>query len=695
MAIYLVHFLTARFIYAPGLSYTKVVTVKRMGAFLIGILLLAGLFLTAPAYGEMDSLVVVMTTDKTSYVPGDEITIEIRVYENTVLADADYVNLTRMYTWTDINTTHVSTGLYTATYTSGDHDHSAHFEVDVTKGTDHETGELYIRFADDDLFIDITYNDQSMAYASPGDTVTATIKTTYRGGLVDVDEFTELRLLHPDDNRTNLTETRVGVGTYEVDITIPDTNTSTEHILEVEAEYAGDHEYTESIITVNLFTVWYHEEERTGNTVTFKLGVADMTGASIQGANIVLTDPDDKTGTTGADGTALFTLTDLWGTELVEGYATYEGKNQSFRGVITIEHDGPQDHELDIIYQGGEELYTTGQSISRSYKAYNDTEPLSNKEIFYYVAMAPQNTAFTISTPHNGIVHGNMHQIKAGTVTTGQLGDFTVSFTLPSYTGIVSVYFEGAMPLNPPHNVHNNPGHRQYDLDDDMVYEEILDEFMVYKGEFEDSPAVDISAEPLVVGGSAEMSVEATIGDGMIFAALIPGGAPGDDFVDHEAPWDCWVDGGDRIMLEETSPGMYTGDVVIPGFMDEDEYTIVAGYADESGAMYFDQVALEEGEGTGILGGSEESDLMLLILILVVIIAVLILVIGLMKKKGTAAPPPMTPEEEPQLDIVEEPSVEGPVAEEPAAPASSVTIDEGMPVGVEEKKDDGLSDLLE
>lgn len=576
---------------------------------------------------ERDSLKVIITAEDKIYKIGDTILVEVRVFDKGVLVDADEIDVTVDTHWQqddiDVETTQISTGVYQGSYEIQSNDNHAWFSAYVVKGTDNDRAELDIDVYQDRLELEIHFAHQTHAYVWPGESLTATITARYRGDLVDVDDFSYLRLVDPVDTMTDLNSSKVSTGTYKVTCSIPEVVENGVYELQAHATYANAHAEARAFITVNVLSVWYKLESVAGNTATFTLGVADENGDGATNAEIIITQPQYLTGTTNEEGTHIFSLTGVWDGIHIIGEVTHNGKNQSFDGYIftadPFETPNPHPHSFDVIYEGEDFIYKSGSSVSRSYKAYNCSIPLQNKEIYYYITLEGMDVdiADTLLMPDEGShVGGSSRIIKIGTATTNQFGAFSISFNAPSNQGYAFIYFEAGIPRHDRnYHPHANP---EYDHDDGLVYEDDYDVVFLSKGDLWNSDRVTIVSDPLVIGGKTKVIVETTetLGGGdELFAKWMPGTQTSGLYTDAlEGEWACWVEGGNMIYLEKSDDeNRYEGHTVIPDFMSkEGDYTLAAGYTDNNGYPYVNQVQLKEGERAG--GLATEMVLVLLLL---------------------------------------------------------------------------------
>jgi len=629
-------------------------------AVLFTVLLIFGLCLPATS-AERDSIKVIITTEDKIYKPEETINIEVHVFDKGVPVDAEEIYVSVGSHWynpdEEVTVTQISTGVYQGSYLVQSDDYGLCFVAYVEKGTDADSAELEIDIYHDYLEMDIHFSNQNSIYIWPGEELKATIFTRYRGAAIDVDYFSYLRLVDPSDEVTNLTHETVTTGKYEVNCLIPEITENCVYELEARATYANTHSEASAYITVNVLSVWYHLESMAGSTATFTLGVADKNGNGVANAQINITSPQELTGYTNADGTAIFSLTNIYNGIRVSGEVTCPGKKQSFSGNIYTEDfwepENPAQNRFDVIYDGEEYVYKPGSSITRTYKAYNCSVPMQNKEIYYYITLEGMDVAiydgqFILETSDH--VNGACYIISTGSVTCDQLGTFSISFTAPSVQGYAYIHFEAGIPRHD-RNYHpqSNP---EYDHDDLLVYEEDYDAAFIMKGDIQNSKRVEIESEPLKIGGKTKITVKTSddldYGD-MLFAKWMSGISTSGQYLDeYESDWVCWVEGGNIISLKKTGDG-YNGYSVIPSFLpDEGEYSFVAGYVDgETGQAYINSAELKEGE----IAGKDDLEMVLLGLLFAGILMVLLglalgaFVIG--RKRGTGQD---IPSEELSLD---------------------------------------------
>ncbi|UCG70110.1 MAG: Ig-like domain-containing protein [Thermoplasmata archaeon] len=584
---------------------------------------------------ERDSLKVIITAEDRIYHPGDTIFIEVMVYDKGVLTTPDEifvkVETHRHDPDEEVIMSEISTGVFQGSYEILDDDHHAYFDVYVEKGTDTDGAELNIQIVTAQLELYMHFAHQSNACAWPGDSLTATITSRYRGDAVDIDDFAFLRLEHPDDEVTDLNSTWISIGTYWVTFTIPEVNESGYYELQAHATYAGAHAEAHSYIAVNVLRVWYRFETLAGSTATFTLGVADENGKGVPNAEVTFFSPQEISGTTNEEGTAIFSLTNVWNGIHVNGNVAANGLNQSFYGNIYTsgwqETPNPSHNSFDVIYQGEEYIYKSGSSITRSYTAYNSSVPMQNMELYYYIISEGMDMELYEGhlIPDEGShIDGALEVIKTGNVTTDQLGGFSISFKAPSHQGYVYIYFESGIPRHPQN--YNPHSRTTYDYDDELVYEEDFDYVFISKGELWSAESIEIETDPLVVGGKTKITVKTSkaLGDGdEIFAKWMPGIPTSGLYIDEfESQWVSWVDGGNCIFLERKNDKEYRGETVIPDFMSDDgEYSIITGYIDgDTGYPNVNNIALKEGESAG----EKDLDMIVMALLLGAVAFVLI-----------------------------------------------------------------------
>jgi hypothetical protein len=617
-----------------------VVTVKHakgIAVLIVGILVF-GVFVPASS-AERDSLHVIISAEDKIYETDDTILIEIQVYNKGELTDASSVEVTLDTYWQyediEVTMSSVSTGVYQGSYEITNEDDHAWFSAVVTKGTDTEYAELTINVYQDELELDIHFDHQNIAYAHPGDTLTATLTTAYRDELVDVSEFSYLRLVEADDAILPLEETKVSTGTYRVTVEIPGTTDGGYHEIEAEAKYANAQAQANAYIAVNVLYVWYNLNSVAGNTATFTLGVADESGSAISDAEIHIISPQERTDTTDQSGTAIFSITNIHDSTYVYGEVAAQGMNQSFGGLIYTsesEEPDPEQRKFDVIYEGDEYWYEPGTKVNRNYKAYNCSIPIQSNEIYYYITMNKMDLALQGSMlwpADGGHINGASQVIDAGYTTCDSFGAFSIEFTAPSDQGFVEIVFECPIPRHEG-NCNERLGF-SYDLDDELVYEEDSDSIFIPKGKLGDSNDISVKSDPLVIGGKTKFTIKPEggldLGD-ELFAKWMAGAPEFGMYMDvSESDWISWVEGGNNIFLKKNGNGEYEGYTVIPEFISDDqEFTIVAGKVDsDSGYADVNSVTLKEGERAG----EEPLDVVILLLLLTVFIfAFLVIGIG-------------------------------------------------------------------
>ncbi len=611
-------------------------TPAKGNAAFIALVLIFGAFVPASS-AERDSIYVIVTAEDKIYRTDDVILFKISVYNKGKLADADSVEVTLDTHWQlddiEVTVSSVASGTYQGSYLITNEDHHAWFYVVVTKGTDIEYAELSIPVYQDEFELDVHFDHQNVAYTHPGERLRATLTSTYRDELVDVNEFQYLRLVDASDAITPLEESRISTGVYQVTIDIPETTDGGYYEIEARAQYARTYAEASAYIAVNVLYVWYNLNSIAGYTATFTLGVSDEKGSAIPDAELNIISPQQRFGKTDETGTAIFSITNIHGDTYVYGEVSAQGKSQSFGGIIYTSVIGevpvPAHWGFDVVPQDDDHWYEPGESVNRFYKAYNCSVPLQNMQIYYYITFHKMDIAVSGSLlwPSEGDhIQGACEIIDAGFATCDSFGAFSINFRAPSEQGFVEIVFECGIPRHE-HNYdeHSNP---TYDTDDDLVYEEDSDTVFIPRGNIDDSDSISLSSDPLVVGGKTKFTIKPKggldFGD-EIFANWMATSSEKGVYIDiSESEWISWVDGGNNIFLKKNGNGEYEGYTVIPEFISDDgEFTIVAGKLDaDSGYADINSVTIKEGEKAG----EEPLDVMALILLMAVFVFAFIVI---------------------------------------------------------------------
>ncbi len=601
------------------------------------------------AVGEDDSLHVVMTVEDREYSVGNNIVVELRVYDKGALVNADgdndtvEVTMTRNWHWNDyieMDLTNIATGIYQGTYTIGSHDadeddDNLYFYYHVVRGDPpnqdeeeitHHNHAVHIGIAEQEFTVDVSFDGQSGIVAHPGDTVTATIRARLGLAYVGDSAIDGIMIEDPDGNTQNLTATFITTGVCRVAYTIPATLKSGIYKLIANPSIAGHAEGSADII-VNVLDVWYHKLSSTGETVSFEVCVADLEGQPVNGANVLIRRGGDTlTGTTNDTGKALMTLTNVVDYAGITGHVLSGGYNQSIDGAVFNPRLDEPGHNLDIIWNGNDYTFEAGQSVSIPYTAFMDEVPMNGQAIHYYVTA--QGTDYGISPimeiSDGGHVDAPYTVVSAGTATTSTIGQFTISFIAPTTQSYLSVRFEV------PRETNSNA----YDRNDGLHYEVWGDgwnegegmSFYVTQGNMNDDPDVKVSADKFKPG--QENSVKVTMGVGSFDEVTALWGVGEYDMENPEVmdpEWFCWVFGGNVISLSESAEGEYTGTYTVPGFLDnEDTITIFGGYMDDNtGFPHYNSKEIARDTG-GIST--------LIIIGIIVVLVVVVLVIYLIKR---------------------------------------------------------------
>ncbi len=611
---------------------------KGARALVVGIGLMFLVALLVPlAIGENDSIHVVLTVDDLEYRAEQTVTVTVNVYDKGQLIDvpgapADNITLTVRQLgipgnpWTDLDLNHDSTGVYHATLTITE-EYRLQFLCEVDVGNDHDEDDFDLYITETEFSVDVNFDGQEMIVAHPGDAVTATIEVRYGSTLVDVSGFDILTITDPEDNEVTLAHTWISTGIYQTTYTIPSITRSGNY--EITASPVDVWQEDSADIQVNVLDVWYHKLSAYGETVSFEVCVADLDGQPVNGASVLVQRGGQLpvTGTTNDTGRTLMSFINVGGSVWVDGYVLSGGFNQSIEGVIyNPQPDSAHHSGLDIIWNGNDYLFSPGESVTIPYTAFYDEELLNGQVIYYYITA--RGTDYDLyRLMQGGHIDAPYDVVATGSVTTSVIGQFSISFTVPTSQCLLNVMFE--VPIDRT----EFPG-QEYDHDDSLHYENPtgnwwndLPNFYVIGGDLENDNEVRIS------GGSFRPGREATVGvsmpvtaDDSVTTLWGIGEFTVDDLDNDEfdPEWMSWTPGGYIITLSETSPGEYEGSFMVPSFIeDQDTVTIMAGYMEgDTGIPHYSV------KHANIAGGGNT----MLIIGILVVLAVVVLVVYIIKK---------------------------------------------------------------
>lgn len=600
----------------------------------LAVLLLSGFF-AGLAIAENDSLHVVMTVADRHYSVGDAITVEVRVYDKGVLADASNITLCvsqnhNFHNSIPLNLTSSGTGVHTATYTvkENDNHHNLYFFHDTWLGTDHEVVDHYYSALVIDVYsvqdnVEVNFDGQDMVNARPGDIVTATILVRTGENPIDITGFDHLYIEDQDGNQQNLSYRSEATGVYLTDFTVPENVHSQVYEINAEPRDVGDED--SAFINVNVLDVWYHKLI-SGTTTSFELCVADLEGQPVEGASFVIVSSnwqhDTYTGTTNASGMSLVHATDIYGTVGFSGYVLANGLNQSIEGaVINQVADEPHHDDFDIIWEGSQTMFEAGRDVSIPYGAYDDDAPAGSRTIYYYVEAV--GTDFTLFSENYGDhVEGTREVVDSGSIVTSPTGKFNLDFEAPDDQCALEIRFE--VPLNP----EDFPG-EDYDNDDSMFYQVWPEHewnthgfvFFAYEGDLDGDGDVGISGGTFKPGeaGTITVSME-TEYDYQVMAYWVIGEGSLEDTENYDPEWMSWVPAGNMLMLQTNEDEELEGDFHVPAFIEDQDVTVVVGFVGEDGVPHFDSKTITP-------GGVSYSAWVIILIIIVIIVAVAAVVI--------------------------------------------------------------------
>ena len=643
---------------------------------LIAILMVTAVVLGALPFtaAESDSMRVIMTSDSGEYQVGDTIQVFIHVFEKGLPDDADSIEVTLVTHWqhfpVNLTAQRVSRGLYSVSYTVQDGDYYANFHADVVVGNDVDSADLNLDVVTPGVEVSVMFDHSSFVSANPGDTLQASVLVTYRGNPVDADSFDPLQVVYGDGTYENLTANRISPGHYNISVPIKNIHYSDNAVLRVDAHYVNDHSMGTAQIFINPMGVWYHPISLTGGTATFKLGVADSMGRAVSGADIYLDNNGHMDRThyiTDSNGTATIIVPQTYEGAHISGYVLNGSMNQSFNGMINNEPDqipNPNGHHFDVIPTTLVNYYNVSETITREYTAYNNSVPMQNKVIYYYIVSSP----YKISEHLMGIDGIPNKVVRNGSATTDDLGKFTLNLPAPANQSVLNIFFEA--PIGPNQYNYNplNPNDH-LDTDDNMVYEEDQDTIYVMGGNPWNSPDVRISVGSLVLGGPTSISVvfpTPTEKDVVFLAWSALNDADSAAIKEHGGfmsqfntvqEWQPWTGSAGFVPLHRTDGGTFTGTAYIPAFMGGNQNISFMGlYVDvNSGLEYGNIVVVAPGQGGSSTPAGPGSYLLPLLIAIIVIAGAAILLFMKRKEKkpqtfqSHAEPPTITEAQAPPM----------------------------------------------
>lgn len=624
---------------------------KGANALVVGIVLMFVAAVFAPlAVGENDSLHVVLTVADRDYIEGDVVTVELRIYDQGQLTDANGANdtaqvtMTRNWDWNnhiDVPLTNEGVGIYRGSYTIGSYsvdseDHHLYFYYRVARGNppnqdaveiEHHNDAVYVEVSEPEFSVDVSFEGQSMISVHPGDAIVATILAKFGSSPVGDSAFDGVVIIDPDDNEENITTTFLATGMCRATYTIPPVMSSGLYRIRAQPSIAqGAHD--SAWINVNVLDVWYHKLAAVGESVSFEVCVADMNGQPVNGAMVLIREnawTPPMSGTTNESGRVLMSMTDINGQQGVEGYVMWNGYNQSVEGaVFNPLPDGPQHNGLDIMWRGESSLMPPGTSVTIPYTAFLDRDMMSAQTIYYYVTAwgSDYGLAFADDDFQSSHVDAPYQVVAAGDVRTSAIGQFSIVFTTPATQCLLRVAFEV------PQDGNGFPGN---DFDPDGLYYEEWPEhewdyrayFYVVQQNWADNDDITLSGGEFRPGEDAVVSVSMpVINEDMTSILWGVGEYTVDDVSsdNYNPVWMSWTPGGNIITLAETEGGQFEGSFTVPAFVDADSVTIIAGYMDADTGLPSYNLKVAGRAGGGI-------SMMLIIGIVAAIVIVLLVVI--------------------------------------------------------------------
>jgi hypothetical protein len=546
----------------------------RRYAFFVGALLLVtsmSTIVTADV-GYGTPLAVYITVPEQEWAVGTDLDVTVHVFNDGEHYDPDEVNLTVGDLARELNLTTESTGVYTVTFTieedDVDYDGDLFMQAYAIDG-----GGVWPDMAWDYVYLwgegaqgDFSvYVDTSDYTAYPGQTVEASISTTFDGEPVDADVM-DVYVYDTEYDPVTYDLNRVGTGDYELTFGIPgDLDESGYFEVEVEAEYeqGGETYYDGDWISIDVYLlqVWVHYIDVTEARAEMEIFVMDPDGTPIEGADVDLTyyyyndDWDDVEDTlretTDENGMTSFVLTygdlaeDEYYVEMEIEIDTGDARDDYYETLYV--RDYVPDVEWGLVAEPDQDFLDPDSDVDLTFSVRYDGEDLPLHDVSYYFVTDTEVIDFGSGrTDVDGNIEVSFH---TPAVDMGDWGWMDVAFT----TQIL-----GSWEAYEDYLIVGEGGGEEVDLRD-MV-----------------DPGSTLTVAPFKAGETAEVTLQCSAADGLgeeAFGIWFAGSL--DNFIEADTTeWGILGSWGAEYMLGEYeftwSDGAYHASVPIPIVMDPD-----------------------------------------------------------------------------------------------------------------------------
>ena len=261
--------------------------------------------------------------------------------------------------------------------------------------------------------------------------------------------------------------TRISTGVYRVNFTIPDVRHDDYFSLYVLASGAEGPLYTDASLSLDFFTVIYHELKRDGSLVSFEILLSDRNGAPVKGADVLVrarlpgregSEIVLELGSTDSKGrvTGSLPMTSMSDAFYIAGWANTSRYSQKFYASIPLPGDGsrgPVETEsftvVPLSYEPSLEPLP-GESVCATYRAFWQGRPLAGMELKCFVtSRAYERSRMSFSS------------VECVVVETDAEGVFSLCITMPSgESSVLKLFFKNPMP--PPQTGGYSPGDYEY-----------------------------------------------------------------------------------------------------------------------------------------------------------------------------------------------------------------------------------------
>lgn len=340
---------------------------------------------------QNQDLFIIASLDKLGfYHSGDHLNLTIFSYLGETPADLDaiFVNFTDIYGGNPIslNCTRADKGKYIVEYVITQEDSEKRFVVTGLLGTFKKTIYVSLPF-ESPTAVYLSFPEKNSTSVLPGEQLKVYVECYNNTQFIEPANIT---LFVEYGEKQNLNLSRLSIGRYAGNFTVPVLNKSTEFVFTAAAIINGKTESRSVSMSYMPVHVWYHAIRITEQSASFDLGICEPDGRGLANTTLELQYSTDYsewkkvTGKTNGDGVVHFYIApDVVFTPYIyiKGFLG-ENNSTEFQFSIPLIAQQRPSSGFDVCIENSS---YANQTIEIMGRAYNNTLPLANSTLLYFL----------------------------------------------------------------------------------------------------------------------------------------------------------------------------------------------------------------------------------------------------------------------------------------------------------------------